>query len=361
MKENNRQIDDTLSKRIHSLRFLLIVLVVFIHNTVIDIGVNFSDGTQTFAVPLYVAKTKKLAETFTGIAVPLFFLLSGFLLYMKAPKYVENLKRKCRTILMPYILWIILVLIFLYAAQSFNFTKPYFANVIIRDFKPIDFIDAFIGKFTAAREYRYPLVFQFWFLRDLFILNLLFTVIRKIVDSCPGGAFILFLMLWISNINIYVVNAGALFFFTLGYYIVKYNMDYKHLDNIKTFDIIIMYMMTITALLSFKEKAVPIIAPVNTIVGIVFFIKLSRYFVRKSKIYSVLAWLEQYAFWVYAAHGIAIAVMIKLSVKIMPMDGGWLLAHYFIVTLLCIFVLTGIGILFRKIFPKIFLILTGGR
>jgi surface polysaccharide O-acyltransferase-like enzyme len=67
--------------------------VVFIHNTVIDSGVNFSDGTQTFEVPFYVAKAKELAGTFTSIAVPLFFLISGFLLYIKEPKYIENLER----------------------------------------------------------------------------------------------------------------------------------------------------------------------------------------------------------------------------------------------------------------------------
>jgi fucose 4-O-acetylase-like acetyltransferase len=334
--------------------------VVFIHNTVIDRGVNFSDGTQIFLVPLYVVKAKELAGTFTGIAVPLFFLISGFLLYMKNPKYIENLKKKCQTILLPYILWAILVMIFLFVAQSFNFTKQYFANIIIRNFKPIDFIDAFIGKFTAAREYQYPLVFQFWFLRDLFILNLLFAIIRKIVDFCPGGTFVLFFILWVSGINIYVVNTGALFFFTLGYYIVKYNLNYRHLDNIRTLDMVVMYMITITTSLFFKER-MAIISAINIIVGIIFFIKLSYNFVKESKTYETLAWLEQYAFWVYATHGITIAIMIKLSVKIMPMNNGWLLIHYFIVTLLCIFVLLGIGIIFRKMFPKIFSILTGGR
>jgi hypothetical protein len=72
-------------------------------------------------------------------------------------------------------------------------------------------------------------------------------------------------------------------------------------------------------------------------------------------------WLEQYAFWVYATHGIVIAAMIKVSVKIMPMNNGWLLINYFGVTLLCIFISVGIGIIFRKIFPKTFSILTGRR
>jgi hypothetical protein len=121
-----------------------------------------------------------------------------------------------------------------------------------------------------------------------------------------------------------------------------------------------MYITTIILSLFFREK-IPIISAINVIVGIMFFIKLSYSFIKESKTYKILAWLEQYAFWVYATHGIAIAVMIKLSVKIMPMNGGWLLVHYFIVTLLCIFILLGIGIIFRKMFPKVFSILTGGR
>jgi fucose 4-O-acetylase-like acetyltransferase len=334
--------------------------VVFIHNTVIDEGVNFSDGTQTFDVPLYVAKIRELTGTFTGIAVPLFFLLSGFLVYAKEPKFLENVHKKCRTILLPYILWAILVILFLFTAQSFSFTKPYFATTIIRNFRIIDWIDAFVGKFTAARGYRSPLVYQFWFLRDLFVLNLLFAIIKKIVDYCPGGTLILFFTLWIGGINVHIVSSDALFFFTLGYYIVKYNIHYNHLDNIKIYDMGIMYMTTIILSLFFRER-IAIISAINIIVGIMFFINLSRSFVKRSELYKLLTWLEQYAFWIYATHGIAIAVMIKLSVKIMPMNGGWLLVHYFIVTLLCIFILLGIGIIFRKIFPKVFSILTGGR
>jgi surface polysaccharide O-acyltransferase-like enzyme len=334
---------------------------VFIHNTVIDQGVNFSDGTQTFETPLYVTKIKELAGAFTGIAVPLFFLISGFLLYVKEPKFLENLNKKCRTILLPYILWAILVILFLFTAQSFSFTKPYFANLIVRNFSPIDWVGVFLGHFGKfAETHGHPLVYQFWFLRDLFVLNLLFLIIKKIVDRFPGGALVLFFILWTGGVNIYIVSSAALFFFTLGYYIVKYNIKYKHLDNIKAFDMAVMYITTIIASLFFRER-LTIISSINIIVGIMFFIKLSSGFIKKSRMYNILAWLEQYAFWVYAMHGITIAVMIKLSVKIMPMNGIWLLVHYFVVTLLCIFILLGIGIIFRKIFPKIFSILTGGR
>jgi peptidoglycan/LPS O-acetylase OafA/YrhL len=252
------------------------------------------------------------------------------------------------------------VILFLFTAQSFSFTKPYFANLIVRDFSPMDWIGAFAGHLGKFSEHGRPLVFQFWFLRDVFILNLLFVMIKKIIDVCPGGAFVLFSVLWIGGVNLYIVSAGALFFFALGCYIVKYGISYKHLDKIKTLDMAVMYMTTIIIRLFFKEK-ITVISALNIIVGIIFLIKLSGNFIRKEKTFRVFTWLEQYSFWVYATHGIVIASMIKLSVKIMPMNGGWLLAHYFIVTLLCIFVLVGIGVIFRKLFPKTFSMLTGRR
>jgi hypothetical protein len=227
-------------------------------------------------------------------------------------------------------------------------------------FSPMDWIGVFIGHFGKFAQSGHPLVYQLWFLRDLFVRNLLFVIIKKVVDLFPGAAFVLFSLLWTGGINIYIVNTGALFFFVLGYYIVKYNISYKHLDNIKTIDMAIMYILTIITSLFFKEK-ITIISAVNIIVGIMFFIKLSYNFVKTDKTYKLCVWLEQYAFWVYATHGIVIAVMIKISVKIMPMNNSWLLIHYFIVTLLCIFILVSIGILFRKMFPKIFSILSGGR
>jgi surface polysaccharide O-acyltransferase-like enzyme len=358
---NSPNIDTLLSKRIHSLRFLLIVFVVFIHNTVIDKGVNFAGGTQLFEVPFYVSKIKELVGTFTGIAVPLFFLISGFLLYTKEITFLENLKKKVGTILLPYTLWAFIVILFLFTAQSFSFTKPYFANLIVREFSPADWLGAFIGHFGKFKEPSpFPLVYQFWFLRDLFVLNFLFAIIRKIIDLLPAGSFFMFLMLWIGGIDIYIVNTGALFFFSLGYYIVKYNLNYKHIDNIKIIDMIIVYMITITASLFFNEK-IKAIPAINIIAGILFFVKLSYNFATNDRIYKKLTWMEQYAFWVYATHGIVIAAMIKISVKIMPMDNGWLLVHYFLVTLLCILVLVFLGTIFKKIFPKLFSVLTGGR
>jgi fucose 4-O-acetylase-like acetyltransferase len=352
-------VGEDLSKRINSLRFLLIVFVVFIHNNPTE--VNFADGTEIYTIPAYVNIVRELISNIIArIAVPLFFLVSGYLLYAKETKFITVLKKKSRTILLPYISWNVLAIVFFYIAQSFSFTKPYFANIIIRNFKTIDWIDAFIGKFTAARQYQYPLVSQFWFLRDLFILNLSFIGIKKLVDRFPFGTIFFLFVLWTSSIKIYIVSTEALLFFTLGYYVIKYSLDYKTFDTIKYYDIVVIYITAIILELFFI-KYVPIIHKINIIIGIILFIKLTYYFINNEFIYNKLLWLEKYAFFVYAVHGIALAILQKLSVKIIPMRGFLILLQYFSVNIIGIIFFVLLGVMARKLFPKLYGILTGGR
>jgi fucose 4-O-acetylase-like acetyltransferase len=333
--------------------------VVFIHNNPTE--VNFASGTEIYTIPVYINVIRVLiSQIIARVAVPLFFLISGYLLYAKETNFITVLKKKSRTILLPYLLWHILAIVFFYIVQSFSFTKPYFATTIIRNFTFQDWIGAFIGKSGIFSKSGHPLVFQFWFLRDLFILNMLFIGIKKLIDKFPFGTIFLFFILWISSIEIYFVSTEALLFFSLGYYIIKYSLDYKKIDKIKIYDLIGIYTIGIFLELFFNNY-VPIIHKINIIIGSILFIKCTYYFINKKRTYNKLVWLEEYAFFVYAIHGILLAIMLKLSVKIIPMRGMWILLQYFSVNIIGIIIFVILGILVRKIFPKMYAVLTGGR
>jgi hypothetical protein len=156
------------------------------------------------------------------------------------------------------------------------------------------------------------------------------------------------------------VNTSALLFFSLGYYIVKFNVSYNHIDAIGTGDVVVMYALAIITRLFFAED-IPIMSAINIVVGIVFFARMSHYFVVNRQRYQRLLWLKQYAFFVYAIHEPLLTIMKKLSVRIIPMRGGWILAQYFGVATLGILIFLGIGILVRKTVPRLYALLTGGR
>jgi fucose 4-O-acetylase-like acetyltransferase len=310
-----------------------------------------------------VENVQKLVEIITTIAVPMFFLFSAYFLYIKEQKYIPTMKKKCRTILLPYVLWNLLLVLFYYLVQTLPFTRQFFMtdpDHLIKNYGIIDWIDVFWGKITYRREYGFPFVGQFWFLRDLFILNIFFIAIKKLIDKFPIGIFILFFILWTSNVNLYIISPEALLFFSFGYYIVKYDLGIKNINGIKILDLSVIYGITII-LEYFFIGTMLILHKINILIGCIFFLKISQYFIENIKLYKILTWLEKYQFFVYAAHSIIMAQLLKIYTKVIPLNGVYILVGYFFMIFFGIFVSLIFGIIFKKKLPKLYGILTGGR
>jgi hypothetical protein len=289
-------------------------------------------------------------------------LISAYLLYSKETELVPVLRNKCRTILLPYILWHIIIIGFYFIATILPFTKQFFTpEKPISAWKLVDWIKAFLGDYYDKDDFNnIPFVYQFWFLRDLFILNIFFVIIRKIVNGFPLGAFVIITVLWINNVKIYIVSPEALFFFTLGYYSIKYNLNEKNVDKIKMVDLLTIYVITIISEFLFG-RTTPILHKINIIIGCIFFLRLSWYFIKNIKIFKILVFLEKYQFMVYAVHGIIIPQLLKIYASIVPINGIFILVGYFFMMIFGILFSLIFGILFKKIFPRANRILTGGR
>lgn len=354
-------IDNELSKRIHSLRFLLIVFVVFIHNTPDEI--NFHGNVGVLEIPVYIEKIRILfSGIIARIAVPMFFLISSFLLYTKENNFKNVLKKKCRTILLPYMLWQILYLLWAFAVQN-NPIRESFAKPEDRllNYSVLDWLQAFFGNFTdepglTRTPYNYPL----WFLRDLFILDLLFIPIKKIIDRFPFEILAFVILLWVSDIQLWVVSPEALLYFILGYYIVKYNINRDSIDAIRFMDVGIFYCLTISLELFFESKLVAV-HKINIIIGIIFFIRLSYWFIKNGKFYNSLLWLGKYEFIIFAFHAFVLGYVIKIMYMIIPMKGVLILVEYFSAVIITVILCIISSIILNKAVPKTYKILTGGR
>jgi fucose 4-O-acetylase-like acetyltransferase len=324
--------------------------VVIIHNGIS--AKSFPQRNIMVIIPDYVENVQRFIGIITAIAVPLFFLISSYLLYIKEKEFIPMLKKKCRSIVLPYILWTLMFVLLYFIMQTLPFTKEFFrtdSEHLIRNYGVLDWIDVFWGKITYRNEVGNPFVGQFWFLRDLFILNLFFIGIKKLIDTFPFGIFILCTILWINNINIYIVSPEALLFFISGYYIVKYNLNIKNIDRIKTMDLAVIYGITII-LEYFFAKSMPVLQKINIIIGCMFFLKTSQYLIENIKLYKLLVWLEKYAFIVYAVHMVIIPQLLKIYIKIVPLNGLYILVGYFFMILFGIFVSFNLYILIIVIF-----------
>jgi len=351
-------IPDDISKRINSLQFILIVLIV-IHHTFFDFYYKFLCTPE----PIYVEKIRILfTDIVVKVAVPLFFIISSFFLYSKENSFVTVLKKKSRTVLLPYILWNFLYILWVFIVQNNPIrelsTPPEYCLI---NYSPLDWLQAFLGDFSHSQSLeRFPFNYPLWFLRDLFILNLFFIPIKKIIDKFPFAVLMLAILLWVSGIQLWVVAPRSLLFFMLGYYIVKYNNTVNLVDKIRFRDVGLIYVLSVFLELFFKNKFIAI-DKINVIIGIIFFAKGSLYLIKDKKFYNSLMWLGKYRFIIYTSHVIIIPYAIRIMVILIPMNGAFLLLKYFGAVILTILLCIMLGIILNKLMPRFYRILTGGR
>lgn len=364
-------VDEEFSKRITTLRFLLACLVVFVHGKPED--ANFASGTVILEVPLWIECIRNFFSEILGrVAVPAFFVISGYLVFARKKSYEKLISSRSRTILIPYVFWTLFYILVYFVAQSFSFTKEYFANPknIIKNWAVLDWLKAFVGRITDDSENcAMPLVYQFWYLRNLFLYILISPVIsflgRKVpvlllsvltIFKIAGGIEIISDIFWLNNI----------FYFVLGFYAVNaIPKVMRFLDKISWHDFILSWLFAV--LLSFycdinEIKGSSIVNFALNLMTIFLFLKFAGFAVSHQKIFEKLKLLSPFSFWIYATHApFVMAVINKLAVRFFPMRGILILVEFFVFPSLCIAVLTLLGKIFKKIAPKAFAFVTGGR
>lgn len=239
MTSKDSIISEDISERITTLRFLLIIFVVFIHaNLTVDEALNYYH--YDFIQPKWIEVFKNfICGTLGGSAVPLFFLFASYLQFSKNDTYLVLLKKKALSLLIPYILWTIITIILYFISQAIPQTSVFFQNPIniIRNWKFVDYLKAFTY---------HPLVYQFWFLRDLMILIILSPLIKFFCSKFPGTMIIIGSVFAIKGIPVFFTNSTALFFYMAGYFFATYKISFFNIaDKIKIPEYIFVIALTI--------------------------------------------------------------------------------------------------------------------
>ena len=376
-----RKITDKTSRRITSLRFLLIVLVVFIHNNFnaeymeerIAAGFEpmlFNQSVFGKWIQLFIS------DGLARAAVPLFFLFSSYLFFKKSDGYITILKKKFRSLFLPLVLWSAINL-FLFVTVKLLLIKfmPSFVQnsdeLICSGWNLRDWICAFIG-YTKEKEilllsnysvYAGSLAGQFWFIRDLLIMMIVSPLILKTVRLYPKEFFMFSLFFYLCDVRPIIVMHQAWFFFVLGCYFAEYDFDFfAFADEIRWRWILPLFVFSFwyfTEHTNFPSQSryFPILcACVN-------FLKLSKSLAADEKVFQVTKYLAGYSFFLFAAHNnFIVPTLQKLWISVLPMKNGlFCLAEYFGVAFIAISICTGSGILLKKVCSPVFKLLNGGR
>lgn len=365
-------LDEESSKRITSLRYILAVLVVIIHNnfTVEGISEYINQGLKPIIFNQSVfGKWIQLffSDGLALCAVPLFFLFSAYLQVKKHDKYKILVLKKINSLVIPYFFWISLYL--LYFTVGRVIISKLFPSILSNtnesfitwSFK--DWIHYIFG-YKIGTGGNPMAAGQLWFVRDLFIFVILSPLFIKVIEKLPVLFFsfiLLFAILGKTSFDVHLPT--ALFYYMCGLYWGIYDIElFKKIDEIKWGEILALFFFCFIFKF-FLDSYFSILLFLHIFTTCVLFLKFSKILISKNKIFFVLEQLSVYSFFLYAIHmPIMHTVVYKIWICLFPMKNTFFcLFEFFGVSLILIIIGTGLGFVIRKFFPKFFGFINGGR
>ena len=365
-------INQDISQRITILRFPLIVGIVFIHASGTDI--NFSDGTVGLnTIPYLVSFIQNLiSSVLARIAVPMFFLISGFLFFKNFELTYSVIKQKfqtrIKTLLIPYILWNSFGLFLYFILQSIPIFSPFFSgqSKYIIDYGLYDYLNAFLVFHWTPNS---PTVYQFWFIRDLMLLVLLAPVFWLVADKIPIFGLLSFFCLWFFNPKISFLNLSyyAVFFFYLGAFISTANFQLNRIDLYGKWIIFLYLAMAVLDAVFLTENILlfggRFYSRLTIIPGIPAAWYIAGKITQSVKLKNLLIKLSVASFFVYAIHEpFLLAGLKKIIYRIAtPSNSLMIISIYLIAPLITIVIALLLDRAINKTMPIFYKVITGNR
>lgn len=267
-------------------------------------------------LPVYQQITRIFSLQFGEIAVPTFFLISGFLFYTGYTQttscYKYKIEKRFHSLLIPYLFWNTLIIALYYVVECIPSIRYLFndSHRLVHDFTSVDFIKAF-----WAMDNGQPIHVQLWFIRNLIILALGAPVIYLLVRYTRLVGVLFFGVAWMLHPGI-AEPLSTLFFYSLGaYFSINNKSLIGSMDKIsKPIFIIYPIIMIMDSLLA-KTPVSFYLHRTQTFIGVVFVIAFTSFLLKKGKIRDI-AFLSSSSFFLYVTHDPMLRFIRKFSMKL---------------------------------------------
>ena len=206
---------ERLSAAITWLRFPLIFLIIMLHCYSVQ---RLEGDHETYFKVLYPFSLW-LGET----GVPGFFFISGYFFFLSHKNYGQKLKDRVYTLLIPYLLWNLLLLLFYLIAYAFGHPLVIF-KTSIAEYDWIDFLRVFWdrGEFDFGNSA--PLLCPLWYIRNLLIMSVLSPILYYLIKYVRE-VFLIAVATWWMMTNNNAFTPQTILFFCLGGYFSIFNIN----------------------------------------------------------------------------------------------------------------------------------------
>lgn len=339
------------SDRIRIIKFISIILVVYLHSYSVE--VHFSDGTSVFELPVWLQLFERgLSQIAAGCSVQIFFLISSVLFFRTDQTYGAVIRKKIKTLLLPYLIWNSFWIIVFAVLQSMPFTSVYFSgnNTPVLQCS----LREWLGLYGIGQNY--PQCYPLWFMRDLMVMFMIYPVIKAGVKRFPEVMFASSIILMVIPVSFY--GKIALEWFILGAVLVKEQIHITALDYIPLSGLFSVYLLGAAAAL-FLDIAV--VKNIFILIGVLFWIRLSKTIYSNEKLRSIFLWLSKWIFIIYVFHELTLSSVRKICQRLLPVTPLILCAEYLMIPILVITGCIIAGMVLKRIMPGLYTVLTGER
>lgn len=348
----------TLHERFDLLRFPLIVLVIYVHNAVANAALSPGDPHATTS-PALLYLSQFWSQGVAAIAVPLFFVMSGYLFFYgggwSLAIYREKLHRRVHTLLMPYLFWNIALFAAFFAVQSAGFLAS--ANVYYPS-RTIWENAAHILGLTP-----YPVAFQFWFIRDLILLvvfsPLIYVALRVLhVWLLTALAALWALALW----PVAIPGIESLLFFSAGALLAIRTASPFPPDNRWTAIALVAALALIAIATAMPEQPVQqLLHKSGVALGVAAALGLSAQLAVLKPLRAPLLFLAPTSFFVFAMHEPLQRVLREAPYLVLPANTATQTAVYIGLPLVVAALCVALYLALERIAPRILGFISGAR
>lgn len=345
------------SQKLKVVSFALMIMVVFIHSYNINIKQNglvlFFEKDFNWLVQNFIS------NGLTRIAVPLFFLISGYLFVLDKKNtfqdFLQKIKKRTKTLVFPYLIWAFLGVLLYFILQSIPQSQPFFTKQLIRDYTFLQWIKAIFVQ---------PIPYQLWFLRDLIVMVFLSPLIFLVVIKLKLSYILVVFGFWLFNQDTLFLSSEGLLFFSVGMYISTFKKDlidlkFKKAGLLLFVWIVLLISKTFIGFSNPNQLAEMLLLKASILAGIVAF--WSVYDRCNFKISTFGEKFVGYSFFLYLFHEPFLTIVNKLLFSQLPKLPAYYLVVYFTAPIFTISVSVIIGWLLREKFSAFYRILTGNR
>jgi len=309
-----------------------------------------------------------VVNSFLRFRIPLLMIISGYLMAKSThDSHISLIRSRFKSLIVPFFLISIISIIFVFLLETLIYPN---STTAIWDTR----VDLLGTKGLLVRIFVNPFAYQLWYIKFLFLLVLLFPVLKFLANRIPKLFLIVLFLMWVfGEESSLLIHAKFSIFFVIGIFLFDKKIDILNKPKwFRTSHFLILFILVglFKTYISFKgveimgAKAVlanSILLDLNILTGI-----LLSWFGINTILYKIenIKWYTRatgYGFFIYAFHAPLINLLNSPSL-VLTRD---LFANRLLVFLFLPIVVIAFCILLHEfvktLFPQFFRLLTGAR